>query len=450
MLTDSEKAIFSRLDYALGTCQAQMARLDAYYEGEQRLEQLGIAVPPELQDFVTIVNWPRTAVDSVEQRVDLQGFRLAGQDKADDDLWRIWQESGLDEESQLAHLDTLIFGRQYVCVGSNAERPESPRITVESPQEMTAEYDPKSRAVTAALRRYSAPFPRLGDFATLYLANATVWLERNTASKWQWVETERDEHMLGVVPVVPLVNRSRVRRRYGVSEMKDVISLTDAACRALTNAQLATEAAAIPQKYVLGAVPADFVDPKTGENLTVWETYFGSVWALMNPNAKMGQFDAAQLSNFSGIVDHYAGLVAGETGLPMRYFGQNTANPPSADGIRADESRLITNARRKMRTWGGTWEQVMRIARRIVDKEWDPSLMRMETLWANPETPTVAQQADATMKLATTLVNGVPVLPLRMARERIGMSAGDILRAEQLDREAPLVVAATVPEPLPT
>jgi hypothetical protein len=68
-----------------------------------------------------MVNWPRIAADSLEERIDLEGFRLPGTDDRDSDLWRVWQANGLDEESQLAHLDALIYGRSYICVGTNED-----------------------------------------------------------------------------------------------------------------------------------------------------------------------------------------------------------------------------------------------------------------------------------------------------------------------------------------
>ena len=34
-------------------------RLDKYYNGTQRLKLMGLAVPPALRSFETVVNWPR-------------------------------------------------------------------------------------------------------------------------------------------------------------------------------------------------------------------------------------------------------------------------------------------------------------------------------------------------------------------------------------------------------
>jgi hypothetical protein len=425
-LTDDERSLFGRLTATLPRTVRRNKVKDAYYDGEQRVEQLGLAIPPELRQFLTIVAWPGTYVDAIEERVDLEGFRLPGADEADEDLWKIWQANDLDEESQLAHLDSLVRRDSFVIVGAGDEEtpdspaaaegdadrdPATPLITVESSDEVAVERSPRTRRVTSAAKLYRDGETMRG---TLYLPDVTVWLERRTA---RWEELDRDEHELGVVPVVPLVNRPRLSKRQGRSQMDRVIGLTDAAARALTNAQVATEVLAVPQRYVLGASKGDFVD-KDGQVLTTWEAYFGAIWALKNGDAKVGQFTAADLANFSGIVNHYAALVAGVTGLPMRYLGQLATNPPSAEGIRADESRLIKTCERFQRNVGGSWERVMRLVRRITDGDWNPDLQQMETLWRDPATPTKAQAADAAVKLVQA-----GILPVEAAWEDMGYSA---------------------------
>jgi hypothetical protein len=105
----------------------------------------------------------------------------------------------------------------------------------------------------------------------------TIWLS-GSASGNRWEEVDRDEHRLGAVPVVPLINRGRLTQRDGVSEIVDVMPLTDAAARALTNAQVATEVAAIPQRWVAGMSKGDFAD-QNGNPLPAWQAYFGAVWA---------------------------------------------------------------------------------------------------------------------------------------------------------------------------
>jgi len=48
---------------------------------------------------------PQLAVDAVEERLDLEGFRRPKKSSADDDLWAIWQRNDMDLGSQRAHLD---------------------------------------------------------------------------------------------------------------------------------------------------------------------------------------------------------------------------------------------------------------------------------------------------------------------------------------------------------
>jgi hypothetical protein len=349
-VSNDEQATFNRLSNTLSSSRSILEGLDAYYEGSQRLARLGIAVPPELSEFETVVNWPRMAVDSVEERLDVEGFRLPDDDIADADLWRVWQSNDMDEESQLGHTDALALCRSYACVGTNDDDDQTPIVTVESPREMTAELDARTRQVTAALRLYGQATTTSGattsaTAATLYLPDVTVWLERPT-SGGEWKEVERDEHELGVPPVVMLANRRRTNNRFGVSEMADVIGLTDACVRSVTNAQLAAETLAVPQR-----------------------------------------------------------------------------------------GGLVKRVERKQRAFGGGWEQVMRLVRRFQTGEWDPSLRQLETLWRDPSTPTVAQKADATMKLASTTVGGVPIMPLEMAREELGWSAVKRQRAKIMDEE---------------
>lgn len=440
-LSDEDRTALGQLEVKMRRQARRNDQRNAYYNGHQRLEQLGLAIPPELRDFVTIVAWPGTYADAVEERIDLEGFQLPDATEADRDLWRIWQANSLDEESQLAHLDALVLGQSFVVVGAgdadtpdapdplngNADRDTSvPLITVESSDEVAVERSPRTRDVVAAAKIYTD-----GDVrrATLYRPTYTVWLERRNA---RWEEVDRDDHELGVVPVVPLVNRPRMAHRQGRPIFERIIDLTDAAARALTNAQLATETMAIPQRYVLGASKGDFID-KNGQVLTTWEAYFGAIWALKNGDAKVGQFTAADLSNFKTIVDHYASLVAGVTGLPMRYLGQLATNPPSAEGIRADESRLIKTCERFQKSAEASWELVMRLARRIVDGVWDRDLLQLETQWRDPATPTKAQSADAAVKLVQA-----GILPVEAAWVELGYSSAKRAKLREMrdDEEA--------------
>jgi hypothetical protein len=390
-------------------------RLGKYYEGSQVLEHIGLAVPPELRKFETVINWSRVAVDSVEQRLRVKDFILPGEKVSSGVLREHWDANNLDSESALLHKDTLIYGRGFVCIGSNAEDKDHPLITVESPREMTAVVDPRTRRIGSALRVYGAtkedPQPK---FATLYEANSTVWLEKNGGS---WVEYDRDDHNLGRVPIVMFLNRRRTGDWLGVSEMKDVIPLVDSAARAITNLQIALETHAVPQKWVLGMSKGDFVDAD-GAPIPAWQSYYSAIWANQKETAKVGQFSASDLKNFHDTINHYGQMVSSVTGLPTRYLGQTSVNPAAEGAIRADESRLVLNAEGKASNWGDGWAWVQGIAERFRTGSW-PMANQIKTEWFDAGTPTFAQKADALTKL---YANGTGVIARESVQDELGWS----------------------------
>lgn len=399
-VSDSDLEVLEALEARLRVRAPKLEKLNEYYEGVQKLEQLGLAIPQELKVFTVVLGWAATPVDSIEHRLDLTGFQMPGTEAADTSLWDVWQYNNMDERAGFAHLDALALGSSFACVGTNEDDPDMPLITIESPLEMVAMRDPRTHRVTAAARFYDADDTGMAKRATLYLPNVTYWLKREHG---RWVnELEADEHNLGSVPVVPFVNRHRTTRLKGSvmegrSEMASVIPIADSASRAITNTQLLQETLVAPARGVLGATKGDFVGAD-GKPLSAWESYFGAVWAMANKDAKTFQFDAADLKNIETVVNMYARLASGVTNLPVEYFGLTTNNPPSAEGYRAGETRLVKTAERKQIAFGNSWESVMRLVMRFRDGEWSDDARRMESKWRDAGTPTISQIADAVSK----------------------------------------------------
>lgn len=390
-------------------------RLDAYYNGARRLQQMGLAVPPALRAFETSVNWPRLVVDALNTRLQVKSF-LSPDGKKADPILEGWKYNNLDSESRLAHLDALIYGRSFVVVGSNADDPAHPLVTVESPREITADVDPRTRRIVRALRVYGVS-EETGQamHATLYEPDSTTWFERDERGG-KWHEARQDEHRLGRVPIVMLVNRRRAGDFRGVSEMADVIGLTDAAARVLTNLQVAGETHAIPARWITGASKGDFVDAN-GKPIPVWESYFTAISATGNSDAKFGQFQASDLKNFTETVRFYAEQVAQTSRMPVFQLGPSTGNPPSADAIRAAEAGHVELAEEKCLQFGDSWGWVMGLYERFRTGEWLNG-NAIETVWHDAATPTVAARADA----ITKMTGGKAVLSVEGAWDELGWS----------------------------
>lgn len=410
VLSDDEERLMHRLFHGMGQLRARDKRLDAYYEGAQRVDQLGIAIPPELRRFETVVNWCRVAVDEVERRQDVKAIYLPDQTASSDALREGWAANNLDSEVPMHLKECLIFGRAFMTVGTNEDDDEHPLITVESPRQMSALVEQRRRRMMGALRDYK-------DWdgtrrRTLYFPDSTIWMVQEGG---RWRVEDRDDHGLGRVPVVLFLNRRRLGEWSGTSEMADVMPLVDAAVRTLTNLQIAAETHSLPQKYALGVAAGDFVDAHTKKPLTTWETYFTSVWASQNKDAKIGQLTASDLKNFHDTVNHYAHLVGSTTGLPLRYLGQQSVNPAAEGAIRAEEARFVKNVERKEVASGDALGWVMALYERIRTGEWiDGNQIKVE--WHDPGTPTFAQRADAIQKLN----GGTPILSRQGSWDELG------------------------------
>ena len=416
LLPLDESKLVDDLSRRLFTSYPDDQRFDRYYEGSQRLAHIGLAVPPELRKFETVLNWCRTVVDSVSDRMRMKAFYLPGEQQASEALRESWDYNNLDSESIAHHQEMLILGRGFVSVGANEEDPEFPLIQVENPRELAVDIDHRHRRLRAAVRVMPSEndAPGTPSNAVLYLPDSTMRLKRHQG---QWVVEDWDDHRLGRVPLVMFLNRRRVGQWTGVSEMVDAIPLVDAAARSLTNLQLAGETHSVPQKYVLGMSKGDFVDAE-GKPIPAWEAYFNAIWANQNKDAKVGQFAASDLSNFHNTVDHYASKLAGLYGLPARYVGITSVNPAAEGAIRAEEARLILNVEKKAALAGDGWGWVMGLVERFRTGEW-VSGSRIKTDWFDAGTPTYAQRADALTKMYNS---GQGILSREGVWEELGWS----------------------------
>lgn len=413
-LSDDELNLVTALRTDLMEHRFKLELLDSYFNGNQLVRDLGISIPPQLKGLHTVIGWPRIGVETLEQRLDLEAFRWADGGDAED-LREIAQANDLFEESSLAHLDALTYGREYVAVGTGDD--EAPLITAESPLDMTLFWDARARVATSALRESVEDGVRV---ITLYLPGETI---HAAEMKSGWEVLDRDPHMLGVVPVVRMANRQRTADRVGKSEITpEVMSITDAACRRLMGIEVAAEFFGAPARYILGASESAFQDAD-GNPKAAWETYLGRVLALEADEEgnvpQVGQFAAHDPTGMTKIIDLYARIMATQLGLPPHMLGYTSDNPASADAIRSSEAMLVKKAERRTRRFGGAWSDVMRLALWVRDGAPPERSRRIECVWRDPSTPTVAQQTDAVVKLVQ---QGILPADSEVALEMAGLS----------------------------
>jgi len=423
------------------------------YEGTAPLCYLHPDVLREVEDRIQVValGWPSLAVDPLEERLDILGFRYPEDGdvppdakpedlvsaSGDENLQVVWQENELDEESQMGHIDAFVMRRAYAAVGVPDDGgTDVPLVTVESPLEMFALIDPRTRQVRAALRRWTEEYDLLKasmpmQYATLYLPNLTAWFDQGPEG---WREQGRDEHNVGRPLVAALTNRGRLADRYGKSELTPaLLSLSHAANKMATDMMVAGEFHAIPLRAIFGAGPDDFQD-QNGKALSPTQVLMSRILAVP-PGDPGGQpvsaheFAASSLTNFHDTIAQLGRLASGLIGVDPSVMGFAAGdNPASAEALRAREVRLIKRAERRQRAFGGGWERAMQLVRRIQEGDWDPKARRLETIWRDAATPTRAQAADAAAKLVAA-----SLIPIQQGREDLGYTPAQQRRMDAWD-----------------
>jgi len=444
-----------KLEKQLNRSQRSLSIYDDYYEGRHPLA----FATPKFRDAFGIAfrefadNWCDLVVDAVEERLNVEGFRLGTNPEGDKRAWKIWQANQLDAESQLAHTEALINGRAYILVWDG--EPGNPSITVEHPTEMVCATAAGNRRVrTAAMKRWLDDSGYI--FATLYLpdglykfrSRSKVTSNRiSTVSPTNWQPREvRSElwplpNPLGVVPVVPLYNRPRLLQP-GVSEIAKVIPVQNAINKLVMDMIVASEFGAAPQRWAVGLeVPKD---PITGQPQEIFKTMLDRLWTAKKTDVKFGEFGATDLTNFVKGIELLVQHVASQTRTPPHYF-YLSGQFPSGESIKSAETGLVAKTRRKMRHFGETWEEVLRLSFRVIGDNRRANVTDSEVIWRDPESRSENQHTDAIIKLKALNV------PDEILWEKAGFSPTEIERMKAMR-----VVAVTSGEappgtpPLPT
>lgn len=412
----------------LNSPAARYAELDRYYSGNQPLAFLSPEAKLALGNRFGVMasNLPRLAVTALAERLRITGF------SGDPDLWADWIRNDLDQTSGVAHREALLLGDSYVIVW--ADQFGRPKVTVESAKQVAVLTDPGSREVYAAIKRWEDPNTNT-THAVMYLRDTIVKLRADqrgaVATGFQTVEELANP--LGVVPVVNLRNTDRIVGDWGFSEVDDLKPLVDALNKSLADMMVTSEYVGRPRRWATGIELAEeevldengdpVLDGDGQPVLTEVNPIPEGHRAMISENAdaKFGQLNAADLAGYEASVRVILGQIMAVSTLPAHYVGVFTDNPASADALRAAEASLTARAEARQAQFGRSWEQVARLMIAVRDGR-DPQLVDpVRVHWADAATRSVAQEADAVVKLFQA-----GLLPRAYALSKLGYTDDEI------------------------
>lgn len=459
---DPVKAL-EKLDRQLTRRQHELKRYDEYLNMEQPLKYMAPALQDEFGDRVTqlVLDLPSVIVEAYESVLDVQGFTLpsarrAGdtapavgfgqsavdrEDRADPDakadrvaeeIGLIWTGNDMAQQMPLLQTESVGLGNAYIISSPGDAADDLPVMSVESPLQVYADRDPRTRKTSRAIKRWAEEDEsgKIQQWGTLYLPG-----ERRTyvrRGRWDWEEQEdlTDEHGEPGTRVVPFPNKTRLLRMDGLPEFAGILPTLDAINKMATDMMISGEFHAMPRRFAFGLSKEDFKD-ENGKQLSTWQQLAGAVWASEAPatDVKVGQFDEADLKVFHDSIKLLLAITFMQVALPSHISAFQGDNPTSEPAIKAAEIQKTKRAERKQTFIGGGLVEVFRNNWAIMGRPLD-ELRGLETTWRNPATPTRAQEADASVKLVQA-----KVIPPQQARVDLNYSPAARRQMESWDRE---------------
>lgn len=408
----STETLLTRLDAA----QPVVARRDMYYRGKQPLRFLADKVDASIMAFSS--NLARVAVNAVAERIRLEDATATvdGRDVTEQ-ARALLRDSDLPMTLQATLVDMLAVGSAYLIVW--ADEFGRPVVTGESAEQVAVERDPITRGVVAAIKRWQVTDANgvlVEEHAVKYLPKEIVHLVRNE-KRGKWTFAGSTDNPLGVVPVVPLINVERIHDDTGASVVDDLAPLVDALNKLVTDMLTTSEAVARPKRYATGVTLEDAVvgfDADAGfaaddedqapeildEDPGVESPFQDSddMWIAEEAEAKFGQLPGADMTGYRTGVDLVMQQIMAVTSLPAHLVGITTSNPATAEALRASEVALASNAASRIRVITRPMEWAVRLLVAVAEGV-SPDRVQVRLSWADTTTRSVAQEADAAVKL---------------------------------------------------
>ncbi len=399
-----------------------------------------------LQDFQlkARTNYVGLANKAVTDRMSLVGFKFSAEGEVDEDAKKIWRYNNMNLKHKLAISDAAKFSDTYALVAPPREPGGQPLITVEDPRMCIVEEDPSYAGESlAGLKFYNDTV--LGVVtAIVYLPDATVVYQGPTLSDFNRMDLElfaeqlatgtsafiRTAYYPNPIGKVQLV-RGCWRPEYGIRGMAECedggFDVQDRINTTVLMRMVIAKSQAFRQRWVTGGMITQQKQKNgKGPPRPPFEPSADAVWAMLDPDAKFGDFEQADIRQLLEAVRDDVGDFAAITQTPVTALTNKMVNV-SGSTLTIAQATLISKVRTRMESMGLFFEQVMRLAFAYKGdaKADDPEA---EVLWADPELRTMAEVSDFISKTA-------PVLPPRLYLERAGFTPDEVeMGVEEIEK----------------
>lgn len=437
-LTADESAIFNRL-FSTWTKKVDGHRKRSlYYDQQNLLADLGIAIPDHLHNIGLVLGWPAKAVDTLSRRCKVEEFYLPTVSDDPFGIRKLLRDNHMDMRLPQAFTSSMIhsFVLLSATPGDVAAGDPDVLLSAQSALFSSGIWDTKREQAAAALSIVEINDLGQATEMVMFVPGMTIRMVRS-GSRW---DIERFPHRLNRIPVEFLAYEPRIERPFGKSRISPaVMGLSDSALRTLYRMEIHSEFFSAPQRYILGADESMFTDAD-GNPIAPWSALIGRVWGVPavddgGPIPQMGQFPSVSPQPHTDQMRALAALFCAETGLPLDAMGIVQDNPSSAEALLAAERRLVEDAYSAMGAYGSRLVRIVQTAL-MIRNNWTEVPSELEDLsvrWSSPENAPLSAMADAVTKIVAAMPwMGDTSIP----GEMLDLDAATLARAEAARRKS--------------
>ena len=406
-------------------------------------------------------NWCGVVASAPGERTALDGFRVGDDDEIqsseEKELWRQWDLNEMPSQASQGFLASRVARRSSVLVWGDSD--DNPVVTWENPSQVIVDYDPSTRVSRYAMKAW---LDDDREFATLY-TDTEVWkfqrprvaasIQRGhtpegliivsdsahyvSAGGWVKRESHGDdtwpvEHPMGILPIQEFPNRPKLGG-HPVSDIEGTISMQDAVNMLWKYLFAAADYASMPARVVMGQSPPKMpilneAGEKIGEKAVDIEALQkGRMLWLTGQTTTVGQWDAAKLDVFTGVINVAVKHLAAQTRTPIHYIVGELGNV-NGETLTATESPLAMKVRESHEFYTPAIRGVFRRIALVQGNDGLADACRTgQVTWRNPEIRSEAQMADAASKDKAT---GFPIMWI--AKYRYGYTQKQLAELETM------------------
>lgn len=336
------------------------------------------------------LNFMQIPVDVLSERLNVEGFTVAGEDEDTPEdarqgghngwLMRWWQANRMDATQGDNHTSAIRDADSYIITEWDNENGR-PSISHELAYDGTygchvIYREDKARKIKWAVKEWRVESGPSGghlrrrniyteDAIYKYQIGRAGWdpyieLDENgNEMPWPLPWVDKQGRPLGV-PVFHFAYRSN-GNHFGLSELDNLIPPQNKLNKSDIDEMAGADTSGFSMLTLTGDTPPK-PDPETGEGGIVIGP--GRLLWAQSPEAKYGSIPPGDLSGLSSLVEKGIQRIAQMSRTPLQYF-QITGAIASSETQKADDTGLVSKAEKTAVYFGNGWEDVMAMCRKL-------------------------------------------------------------------------------------